>query len=311
MSEFSIIYKNFQHATPHHPHTILGIGDDCAISQMTSHHQLVSCVDVLVAGRHFPINTSPYAIGFKSVAVNLSDLSAMGAKPYAILLGLSLPTHYVHDEWLSAFTQGIQHICQQFNVELIGGDTTKSDILTISVTALGWVPQGQAILRSGAKVGDIICVSGEIGSASFALQQILQQQSSTLQSALDLPQPQVRLGQQLRHYAHSMIDISDGLAQDLGHILTASGVGAKFFLEQIPAHHILQQLPKQERWQHQLNGGDDYQLLFTMPIEKFYEFNQQHPNLIYPIGEIVADKGLQLFDEGKPIDFKIQGWQHF
>lgn len=328
MSEFSLIYTHFKHLTAQHPNTLLGIGDDCAVSQIPPNHQLVSCVDTLVAGRHFPFSTSAYAIGYKSVAVNLSDLASMGATPYAILLGLSLPTELVTDEnWIIEFTQGIADICKRFNVDLIGGDTTKSDILTISVTALGFVPNGQAITRRGAKVGDIVCVSGEIGSASFALKQILDKEkidcrgvSHTpnmakeevpLQQALDLPFPQVELGQKLRGFANSMIDISDGLGQDLGHILTASNVGAVIDLAKIPCHSLLQTLPNAEKWQYILNGGDDYQLCFTLSTANFEQFNQSHPNQVFAIGEIVAEKGLKLLYDEKPVNFTIQGFQHF
>lgn len=312
MSEFSLIYRHFKNLTQSHPATILGISDDCAVSQIPPNHQLVSCVDTLVAGRHFPIHTSPYAIGYKSVAVNLSDLAAMGATPYAILLALSLPAPLAKDaHWLQELTRGIAEICGQFQVDLIGGDTTQSDILTLSVTALGVVPTGQAIMRSGAKVGDVVCVSGEIGSASFALTEILQGEKSALQSALDLPIPQVTLGQQLRGFASSMIDISDGLGQDLGHILTASNVGAVIDLAKIPTHPRLQALPNAEKWQHQLNGGDDYQLCFTMAKDKFKQFNHQYSHRIFAIGDIVTDKGLTLLYDGKVVDFEINGWQHF
>lgn len=309
MSEFSLIYRHFQHATNHQPSTIVGIGDDCAISQIPPNCQLVSCVDTLVAGRHFPINTAPYAIGWKSVAVNLSDLASMGATPYAILLGISLPEN--NDHWIAEFTQGLADICNQFHVELIGGDTTKSPILTISVTALGFIETGKSIQRNGAKIGDIICVSGDIGSASLALSHILKQQPSELQNALDLPIPQVNLGKKLVGFAHSMIDISDGLGQDLGHILTTSGVGAKLDLEKIPCHQLLNQLPNQEKWQHILNGGDDYQLCFTLSKEKFQQFNQHNPNMIFPIGEIIHEQGLNLWFNDKKIDFIIKGWEHF
>ncbi|MFB2539412.1 MULTISPECIES: thiamine-phosphate kinase [unclassified Acinetobacter] len=310
MSEFSLIKQYFQNATNTHTYTDVGIGDDCAISSLPESQQLVSCVDLLVADRHFPLDTDPYAIGWKSVAVNLSDLAAMGATPYAILLGVSLPT--ADNDWLKAFSQGLADICQQFCVQLIGGDTTKSETLTISVTALGTIPHGQGILRSGAKVGDVICVSGEIGNASFALQQILKREKNrTLQSALDLPTPQVELGQKLHGFAHSMIDISDGLGQDLGHILTASDVGAKLFLEKIPTHPILQSLPNPEKWQHQMNGGDDYHLCFTLSPENYVKLNTEYPNTIFAIGEIVTEQGLQLFSDGEKVDFSVNGWQHF
>lgn len=309
MSEFNLIYRHFQHATHRHANTTFGIGDDCAVSRMPSDCELVSCLDTLVAGRHFPLNTSPYAIGWKAVAVNLSDLASMGATPYAILLGLSLPNN--DETWLAEFAQGIADICQQFNVELIGGDTTKSDVLTISVTALGFVKTGKSIRRYGAKVGDVICVSGEIGSASFALSKLLNNQNTPLQHSLDTPMPQVILGQKLLGIAHSMIDISDGLGQDLGHILTASGVGAKIDLAKIPCNVELQDLPNEQKWHHILNGGDDYQLCFTLSKANFEKFNQENANMIFAIGEVTSSKGLQLVFDDKNVDFHIQGWQHF
>lgn len=205
MSEFSLIHTHFQDLTQSHRHTVLGIGDDCAISAIPPDCELVSCVDTLVAGRHFVFETSPHAIGYKSVAVNLSDLASMGATPYAVLLGLSLPDN--NDEWLKAFTQGIADICGKFNVELIGGDTTKSDVLTISITALGFIKKGQAIRRDGAQVGDVVCVSGHIGTASLALAHILGENgcckyanalddlNDELKNALQYPIPKIDLGQ--------------------------------------------------------------------------------------------------------------------
>lgn len=312
MSEFSLIYTHFQHLTAPQQNTVVGIGDDGAISQIPPNHQLVSCIDTLVAGRHFLLNTKPYAIGYKSVAVNLSDLASMGATPYAILLGLSLPVQLAKDKsWIADFTHGIADICQPFGVELIGGDTTQSDLLTLSVSALGFVPTGQAITRDGAKVGDMVCVSGQVGSAHFALQSLRCGQPCELQSILELPLPQVTLAQRLRGFANSMIDISDGLGQDLQHILTASQVGAVLDLASIPAHPLLQHLPNAQKWQHQINGGDDYQLCFTMPTEKFKQFNQQYPKQIFAIGHIVAENGIQFLYDGKKVDFDIQGWQHF
>ncbi|WFF38837.1 thiamine-phosphate kinase [Moraxella nasibovis] len=309
MSEFSLIYRHFKNATAKHQNTTLGIGDDCAVSSIPPNCELVSCVDTLVAGRHFPHDTSPYAIGWKSVAVNLSDIASMGAMPYAILLGLSLPNH--DENWLAEFTKGVSDICSQHNVELIGGDTTKSEILTISVTALGFIEQGKAIKRNGAKIGDVICVSGHIGLASLALSHILNGQNTDLQNALDLPMPQVDLGQKLVGYANSMIDISDGLGQDLGHILTASGVGARLYLENIPCVDELNRLPFVQKYQHILNGGDDYQLCFTLPKNKFDEFNALYPNTIFKIGDIVETQGLQLLFNNQKVDFGIKGWSHF
>lgn len=312
MSEFCLIAQHFAAATAAHCDTVVGIGDDAAISQPPVGCQLVSCLDTLVAGRHFPLSTPAFAIGWKSVAVNLSDLAAMGATPYAILLGISLPS--ADEVWLGEFSRGLGAVCQRFGVQLIGGDTTKSDTLTISVTALGWVPNGQAICRRGAQVGDVVCVSGEIGSASYALQQVLCGRPSDLQEALDLPVPRVALGQALRGFASSMIDVSDGLAQDLGHILAASDIGAVINLAKIPTHPLLQTLPNLEKWQYQLNGGDDYQLCFTIACDKLAEFEQMHSELsqhIHPIGEIIAGSAMQLFDGQTRVNLTTQGYQHF
>lgn len=312
MSEFSLIYQHFQNATTKHDSTILGIGDDCAISSVPPNSELVSCVDTLVAGRHFPVGTSAYAIGFKAVAVNLSDLASMGATPYAILLGVSLPKELANDTFLAEFMRGVGDICHQFGVELIGGDTTGAPVLTLSVTALGFVPKGLAIKRDGAKVGDVLCVGGQIGLASAALQEILQGKKSPLQSALDLPQPQMALGQALCGYASAMIDISDGLGQDLGHILTASGVGAVIELDKIPTHDELNQLPFEQKYQHIINGGDDYQLLFTISPNKLADFQKNYPNIsVYPIGKIMKKAGVQFLQNAQAIDFKITGYQHF
>lgn len=150
------------------------------------------CADTLVAGRHFPLETSPHAIGWKSVAVNLSDIAAMGAKPHSILLAISLPQ--VDHEWLEGFSQGIYDCCNQFGVALIGGDTTQGPHLTITVTAMGWIETGKAVLRSGAKVGDYVCVSGQIGDAAYGLQHL----GHSLQQRLDYPTPRCKLGEELK-----------------------------------------------------------------------------------------------------------------
>ena len=204
MAEFSIIDTYFNRQTS--ASVDLGVGDDSALLTPPPQQQLVICADTLVAGRHFPLNTNPHAIGWKSVAVNLSDIAAMGAKPHSILLALSLPQ--IDHDWLKGFSQGLYDCCDQFGVSLIGGDTTQSPHLTISVTALGWIDTGKAITRSGAQVGDYVCVSGTVGDAAFALHNL----GHPLQKRLDYPTPRCQLGQQLKGLASSMIDVSDGLA---------------------------------------------------------------------------------------------------
>ena len=189
MAEFSIIETYFNRPRP--DAVDLGVGDDSALLTPPPQQQLVICADTLVAGRHFPLDTNPHAIGWKSVAVNLSDIAAMGATPHSILLALSLPQ--IDHDWLKGFSQGLHDCCDQFGVSLIGGDTTQSPHLTISVTALGWIEHGQAIPRSGAQVDDYICVSGQIGDAAFGLDHL----DHPLKQRLDYPTPRCQLGQQL------------------------------------------------------------------------------------------------------------------
>ena len=313
MAEFSIIRQYFQSLTSQSltsPHAQdVGIGDDCAVTTPPQGMQLVSCVDTLVAGRHFPLNTSAHAIGWKSVAVNLSDLAAMGATAHSILLALSLPK--IEDDWLAEFSRGVAECCKTYNVQLIGGDTTQSPTLTVSITALGWIKTAQAILRSGAQVGDLIVVSGEIGSAAYALRH----PNSALQATLDYPQPQLALGQSLVGFASSMIDISDGLAQDLGHILHASQVGAEIQVAQIPVANELAQLTAEQCFADVLAGGDDYQLCFTISPDHFQRWQTQSAQSsvtpVTVIGQIQQDIACHYFYQNQKFTPKKSGYQHF
>ena len=309
MAEFSIIdhYFNRQTIASSDVNIVdLGVGDDSAVLTPPPQQQLVICTDTLVAGRHFPLNTSPHAIGWKSVAVNLSDLAAMGAKPQSILLALSLAQ--IDHDWLTGFSQGIYDCCDQFGVSLIGGDTTQSPHLTISVTALGWIETGHAITRSGAQVGDYICVSGTLGDAAYALHNL----GHPLQQRLDYPTPRCRLGQQLKGLASSMIDISDGLAQDLGHILKASQVGAQIQLDQLPISEALRILPQEKQWQHALAGGDDYELCFTINPQNYKKLLQQQSDVnITNIGQITQQSALTFVQNGVDHLLQFHGYQHF
>lgn len=304
MAEFSIIdtYFNRKNANS----VDLGVGDDSALLTPPLQQQLVICADTLVAGRHFPIDTDPHAIGWKSVAVNLSDIAAMGATPHSILLALSLPQ--IDHDWLKAFSQGLYDCCDQFGVNLIGGDTTQSPHLTLSVTALGWVDIGQAIPRSGAKPGDLICVSGTVGDAAFALQHL----GHPLQKRLDYPTPRCQLGAALKGLAHSMIDVSDGLAQDLGHILKASQVGAKLQLEHLPINPALQALSEAQKWQYALAGGDDYELCFTISPQNYEKLLRKQLDIsISMIGKIQQQHGLTFEKDGVDHSLQFNGYQHF
>ena len=304
MAEFSIIdtYFNRKNANS----VDLGVGDDSALLTPPPQQQLVICADTLVAGRHFPMNTDPHAIGWKAVAVNLSDIAAMGATPYSILLALSLPQ--IDHDWLKAFSQGLYDCCDQFGVSLIGGDTTQSPHLTLSVTALGWVDIGQAIPRSGAKPGDLICVSGTVGDAAFALQHL----GHPLQKRLDYPTPRCQLGAALKGLVHSMIDVSDGLAQDLGHILNASQVGAKLQLENLPISPALHALNDAQKWQYALAGGDDYELCFTISPQNYEKLLQKQLDVsISIVGTIQQQHGLTFEKDGVDHLLQFNGYQHF
>lgn len=304
MAEFSIIDTYFNR--PNKCSVDLGVGDDSAVLSPPLHQQLVICADTLVAGRHFPLTTPPHAIGWKSVAVNLSDLAAMGATPHSILLALSLPQ--IDHSWLTEFSQGLYDCCDQFGVSLIGGDTTQSPHLTLTVTALGWIEQQQAVKRSGAQVGDLICVSGTLGDAAFALQNL----GHSLQSRLDYPMPRCELGQTLKGLASSMIDVSDGFSQDLGHILKASKVGAQIHLEQLPFSPTLNELPNAQKWQYALAGGDDYELCFTISPQNYKILMQNNFNTsITILGEIQETEGLHLLYQGLDQPMQLNGYQHF
>ncbi|MBF7688187.1 thiamine-phosphate kinase [Acinetobacter rathckeae] len=306
MAEFSIIEQYFKQARLYQNNVVLGICDDSAIIAPPSNHELVICTDTSVEGRHFPTTTAAHAVGWKSVAVNLSDLAAMGATPHSILLAITLPQ--IDHAWLKDFSQGIFDCCAPYAVDLIGGDTTQGNQLTVSVTALGWVEKGQAITRKGACIGDYIVVSGQLGDAAFGLQHL----GHPLQQRLDYPSPRCTLGQQLKGLASSMIDLSDGLIQDLKHILTASNVGATLDLENLPLDPVLQKQPQQQQWQYALAGGDDYELCFTIS-EKHYQILQQQ-NLSTPItviGRIEEQLGLRLHYQKQRQTLDLHGYQHF
>ncbi|MEQ1447206.1 thiamine-phosphate kinase [Acinetobacter schindleri] len=304
MAEFSIIDTYFNRKNQ--DSVDLGVGDDSALLTPPPHQQLVICADTLVAGRHFPLDTNPHAIGWKSVAVNLSDIAAMGATPHSILLALSLPQ--IDHAWLKGFSQGLYDCCDQFGVRLIGGDTTQSPHLTLSVTALGWVDTGLAVPRSGAQIGDLICVSGTVGDAAFGLKHL----GHDLQKRLDYPTPRCALGAALKGLANSMIDVSDGLAQDLGHILKASNVGAKLQLENLPLSTALHALNDEQKWQYALAGGDDYELCFTISLQNYEKLLQKQLDVsISMIGTIQQQDGLTFEKDGVDHLLQFNGYQHF
>lgn len=319
MSEFSIIENYFQSRSFQRKDVSLGIGDDCAITDIPEGQSLAITTDTLIKGVHFPDNTPPGLIAQKAVAVNLSDLAAMGAEPAWISLSLSLPAH--DDNWLNQFSSGIQEMCEYYSVQLIGGDTV-SGPLSITITAHGFIPKGQALTRSRAKPGDLLYVSGSVGDAALGLA-ITQNKVDALPShgnyalqRLNAPSPRVLMGTMLRRIATSCIDISDGLLSDLRHVLYASQCGAIVNLETLPLSLAMRQTVDQEQaFQFALNGGDDYELLFTVPEELKGQLELALVNANVSatcIGQVTGpnDK-LRLKLDGEEYQTEVQGYDHF
>jgi thiamine-monophosphate kinase len=290
-----------------------GVGDDAAILNSSPGHQLVVTSDTMVAGVHFFSDVDPEALGYKLAMVNLSDLAAMGAQPRWALLNLTLET--ADAAWLEAFARGLHEALQMHEVALVGGDTTRGP-MTLSLALHGEVPSGQALLRTGAQVGDRIGVSGPLGGASYSLR-LLQtdpQHSSlaSVRDALERPQAQVVLGQRLRGLAHSCIDISDGLLADLGHVLRASGVGAQIDCAALPLHSALVSLDRVQALTHALTGGEDYQLLFTYRAADADALALLLPPGWQEIGTIVASEGVELQNNsGVSLESLRLGYDHF
>ncbi|MDO9014257.1 MAG: thiamine-phosphate kinase [Polynucleobacter sp.] len=279
LGEFDLIWRFFKAGSESMAQTqinqvLLGIGDDCALLQSDATQSLAVTSDMLVEGRHFFAGANAEWLGHKALAVNLSDLAAMGAKPVGFTLALALPN--ANADWLAQFSQGVFRLAQQWQCPLIGGDTTQGP-LTICITALGHVPAGSAIKRSGAKVGDDIWVSGTLGDARLALGALRKEWSltpSNLETVLPRmhePEPRIALGMQLRGIANSALDVSDGLLGDLRHILKASQVNAEVLIDQLPASPTLAEQSESLRRQCTANGGDDYELCFTAPASKRME----------------------------------------
>jgi thiamine-monophosphate kinase len=293
---------------------VLGIGDDAAILQPPPGKQLVVTADTLNTGVHFPGMTKAEDIGWKSLAVNLSDLAAMGAQPAWCTLSLSLPKADVR--WLDAFIDGFMQLAAQHNIALIGGDTTRGP-LSIAVTAMGFVESGRALRRDGAKVGDDIWVTGTLGDAAAALQALFAGAAvdRSLCERLDRPTPRVAAGLQLVNLASSCIDVSDGLFADLGHVCERSGTGAQVEIEKLPASSALLCFAPAMRMAWQTAGGDDYELCFTAVPHLRDEIRQALDSIATPcarIGRIVAGQGVQAFDaNGQAWQPPRTGFDHF
>ena len=315
MGEFELIERYFKRPVAR---AILGVGDDCALLQPAPGMQLAVSTDMLVEGRHFLSTVDPARLGHKALAVNLSDLAACGARPLAFSLALSLPR--ADESWLEAFSRGLFALADAHACELIGGDTTQGP-LTICITVYGEVPAGSALLRSGARAGDGIYVSGTIGDARLALEAFrgkLSLPAEVFEAArmrLEQPQPRVALGLALRGIASSAIDISDGLAGDLGHVLRQSGVGAR--VDSVTATGLLAApaLPDDMALDLVLSGGDDYELLFTAPAsasDAVTAAAASAATAVTRIGTIQADPGLQLVDRsGAVLMRRFSSFDHF
>ena len=313
-SEFELIHRYFSRQS-RRGDIELGVGDDAALLRPPSGKILAVTVDTLIAGVHFPEQTPPEDIGHKSLAVNLSDLAAMGAEPAWATLAITLP-HADH-QWLQAFAEGFFGLANRYDVALVGGDTTRGP-LSITVQALGWVSKEDALLRRGARPGDGIFVTGTLGDAGLGLA-VVQSKISVhpshqafLLARLNRPEPRVEVGLALRGLATAMIDVSDGLIADLGHLLDASGVGAQIELARLPRSEAVREADTHGRLA--LTAGDDYELVFTLPPGNEADLTR-HADRLPPctyIGRIESRPGLRLIDEeGDYMAFSHQGYDHF
>jgi thiamine-monophosphate kinase len=297
---------------------VLGVGDDAAILAVPPGEQLLVSTDTLVGGRHFPDSTDPEAIGWKALAVNLSDLAAMGATPRWCVLALTVPTADM--DFLASFAQGFHTLAQQAGIDLVGGDTARGP-LSITITVMGTVPAGQALRRDGARAGDGIYVSGMTGDAGLGLALVdgtgpVLPNDLALQAwqRLDRPEPRLALGLALRGLASSAIDISDGLLQDLGHILERSDAGATLDVETLPFSPALRACNPGQALAWALAAGDDYELCFTVPPEREAEVPALAAQLglaLTRIGCVDTMPGLRCIRQGEPFAPPAAGFQHF
>lgn len=293
----------------------LGIGDDCALLNLPAGEQLAVSTDTLVAGVHFPALCEPFLLGQRSLAVAASDLAAMGATPIGFTLALTLPE--VGEQWLQAYAEGLDRMARHCGLSLIGGDTTRGP-LSITMTVFGRVPAGQALVRSGASAGDLLCVGGELGNAAGALPLVLGERTAAAVLAEPLlahywsPSPQLALGQALRGKASAALDISDGLLADCGHIAKASKVALEVDLDRLPLSPALQGLLGAEGAQRAaLSGGDDYVLAFTLPAHHLSSL-QRDGWAIHVVGRVLDGQGVSLHDcLGRDITPALRGYQHF
>ncbi len=318
MSEFDLIQRYFTRPASS---AILGVGDDAALLRVGEGMELAVSTDMLVSGTHFFPEADPFLLGYKTLAVNLSDMAAMGATPRWATLALALPD--VNETWLQKFSTGFFALADEYRVELIGGDTTRGP-LNLCVTIMGEVPRDQALRRNGAQAGDDIWVSGELGEAALGLAylqseiELAEEPRISCLAALHQPRPRVALGLALRGIAHSAIDISDGLLADLGHILECSHVAAEVRYDRLPISPIFECCVENRIELTQrcvLSGGDDYELCFTVPVARRAEVETLAIRLHLPltrIGKIVSGSGCKVrAGNGSVITIEKGGYEHF
>ncbi len=325
MDEFELIKTYFSDWEIASPYTVLGIGDDCAIFDLPKGEVCAVSTDTFLEGTHFFSHTDPYSVGHKALAVNVSDLAAMGARPLGFTLSLSIPKF--DRVYLERLSQGMKALAEKCQIPLLGGDTVKGP-LSITITVFGSVVLGHEFRRSLAKAGDHIMVSGALGGASIIVEKRYLEKAPKVEfwetkSSLDLPNPRIDLVVFLKKLkVRCAMDISDGLLGDLGHILETSHKKAELYWENIPKAVEVKDLPFEEQARHVLSGGDDYELLFTLSEESFLEYkklkNSQSLEIpeLYEIGKILnfddALADICLFRDGKSVDIsKIHGYSHF
>lgn len=316
-SEFELIGRYFARPTPS---ADLGVGDDAALLRLAAGHQCVVSTDMLVEGTHFVAGTDPRRLGWKTVAVSISDLAAMAARPRWATLAVSLPDD--DEAWLGGFASGVHACCEAHGVELIGGDTTRGP-RNLCATVLGEVPTGQAVTRAGAHEGDDIWISGQPGRAALALARVLDGTSADgslpaeFLEALEAPRPRLALGLALRGLASAMLDVSDGLLGDLAHILERSGVGARLIDGLLPLRALIDSGADPRRAREALlGGGDDYELLFCAPVaarRRIASLCDAVATPLHRIGTVVAETGrLELaLDDGRCHPLQPTGFRHF
>jgi thiamine-monophosphate kinase len=319
LSEFELIEKYFRNLTDEDSSVQCGIGDDAAIIKVPDNMELVLSIDTLLEGTHFPAGTHPSDIAYKALAVNLSDMAAMGAVPKWVLLSISLPEG--DEVWLEQFASGFLKLAKQHSVKLIGGDISRGP-LSITMQIQGLVPTGKALKRGGAEQGDLIYVSGTLGDAGVGLDIIQQklvivnEQKMFFLNSLNRPEISIDAGIHLRDVASSAIDISDGLISDLGHILEASHVGAEIEMEKIPLSEGMQLcIDKIAAWNYALTSGDDYKLCFTASAEKHDLIMNIFEEINIPvscIGKVAGERGLRCKDpEGNYFEPTGSSYTHF